>query len=58
MYFCPLSGLNDKVKSLENTLGKQNLKLKEKDDTISALKEERDNMQTELENAKKENKGQ
>ncbi|XP_067219934.1 myosin heavy chain, cardiac muscle isoform isoform X1 [Chanodichthys erythropterus] len=51
-----IDGLNDKVKRLENTLAKQNLNLKEKDDTISALKEERDNMQTELENAKKENK--
>lgn len=46
------------MQRLENTVAKQDQSLKEKDDTISGLKELRDNMKTELENAKKKNKGQ
>lgn len=46
------------MQRLENALAKQNLYLKEKDDTIAKLKELRDNMEQELEKVKKKNEGQ
>ncbi|KAK7163421.1 hypothetical protein R3I93_007467 [Phoxinus phoxinus] len=51
-----ITGLNEKLQRLENALAKQDLYLKEKDDTIALLKELRDNMENELEKVKKKNK--
>lgn len=58
LHFYTLSGLNEKLQRLENALAKQDLYLKEKDDTIAILKELRDNMENKLEKVKKKNEGQ
>ncbi|XDV27767.1 hypothetical protein PO909_031250 [Leuciscus waleckii] len=53
-----IAGLNEKLQRLENALAKENLNLKEKDDTIAKLKELRDNMEKELGKEKKKNESQ
>ncbi|XP_077088851.1 uncharacterized protein LOC143740738 [Siphateles boraxobius] len=50
-----IDGLNEKLQRLENTLAKQDLNLKEKDDTIAILKKRQDDMENELEKVKKKN---